>query len=162
MTTALEKSRKEMFHYLDFDRAGKLSQADFKFAVRAVGVVIAESEIDLYFKMMNSGGFIAYDPYSKLIDTYLKKQKVIMNEECQLSLLKELRVAFDRMDRRKKGLVLLEDVRKYLTTLGEKISEQEFKEVFIRHVVKSKGLKELNFEQFFKIVIGMSTYNLRQ
>jgi Ca2+-binding EF-hand superfamily protein len=163
MTSVAERSRKEAFEYMDEDKDGKLSLSDFKFAIRAIGVVIPESEIVQYFKMKSLGGLITFEHYSKLVDSYIAQHRMIMNEDCQLALLKELRVAFDRMDRRRKGLVLIEDVRKYLMTMGEKLTESEFNEVFMENrLVKTKGLKELNFEQFFKIAIGSSTYNLRQ
>ena len=152
-----------MFNYVDEDKDGKLSLEDFKFATRAVGVVIPDSEFETYFKTKSLGGLISFDHYSKLVDSYISQQRLILNEDCQLALLKELRVAFDRLDRRRKGLVLIDDVKKYLMTMGEKLSEKEFNEVVLNNrMVRSKGLKELNFEQFFKLVIGNSTYNLRQ
>jgi Ca2+-binding EF-hand superfamily protein len=159
MAAIAEKSRREMFDYMDWDKDGKLSVDDFKFAVRAVGIVASEAEIEPFCKDASKAGGIGFDNYSKLIDRYVEKQRVIINEQCQIELLRDLRVAFDRMDKRKKGLVPIDDLKKYLTTLGEKITEKEFDEVFSHRKGKED---QVNFEQFFKIVMGRSTYNLRQ
>lgn len=154
-----EKARKDMFNYMDADKDGKLSIPDFKFTARAVGIVASEYDFELFCKSVGTDT-ITYDQYSKMIDTFIAKKRFIINEECQLQLLKELRAAFDRMDKRKKGLVPIADIKAFLTSLGETLTEKEVDEVF-RHRPKSVG-NEVTFEQFFKIVIGRSTYNLHQ
>lgn len=154
-----EKARKDMFNYMDADKDGKLSIPDFKFTARAVGIVASEYDFELFCKGVGKDT-ITYDQYSKMIDDFIAKKRFIINEECQLQLLKELRKAFDRMDKRKKGLVPIADIKTFLTTLGETLTASEFDEVF-RHRPKSVG-NEVTFEQFFKIVIGKSTYNLHQ
>jgi len=154
MTAISEKSRREMFTYLDADKDGKLSVDDFKFAVRAVGVVASEADI----RPFCSDEGLTYEAYSKVVDKLAQQQHMIVDEQYQITLVKELKIAFDRMDKKRKGAVSVADLRALLTTKGEKISEREFDEVF-RHKKKEDTV---NFEQFFKIVIGKSTYKLRQ
>lgn len=153
MATAIaQRSRREIFDFMDLDKDGKLSVADTKFAIRAVGIVASEADLAHFTK-----DGVSFDQYSKFIDGFVTKKRYIIDEDCQLQLLKELRVAFDRMDKRKKGSIPLTELKNYLTTVGEKIESREFDEVFRRQ--KSA---EINFEQFFKTIIGKSTYKLRQ
>ena len=154
MTAVTEKSRHEMFTYMDMDKDGKLSVDDFKFAVRAVGVVASEADIEPFCKQ---AGGLTYDVYSKLIDNYCNQHRVIVNEECQIKLLKDMKLSFDRLVRKGKRTISVGDLRALITTKGEKMTEKEFDEIF-----RNKKKEDMiNFEQFYKIVIGKSTYNLR-
>jgi Ca2+-binding EF-hand superfamily protein len=153
MATAIaQRSRKEIFDFMDLDKDGKLSVADTKFSIRAVGIVASEADLAQFTK-----DGVSFDQYSKFIDGFVAEKRYIIDEDCQLQLLKELRVAFDRMDKRNKGSIPLTELKHYLTTVGEKIDSKEFDEVFRNQ--KSTGI---NFEKFFKTIIGKSTYKLRQ
>ena len=155
----LEVATREMFDYMDLDKDGKLSFEEFERAVRSLGVVAPESELSAF-----KAGGVSFDTYSKFVENFNSQQRVIIHEAHQLQVLKDLRLAFDRMDSQKKGWIHIDELRKILTTMGDKLSEEEFKRGFFHHPLPvNKGNEnKINFEQFYKICIGKSTYRLKQ
>lgn len=154
----LDTAAREMFDYMDADKDGKLSFPDFQQAVRSLGVVAANTDLAPF-----AAGDVTFEAYKKLVDKFASQQRVIVHEEYQLQVLKDLRQAFDRMDAQKRGWIHIDELRKMLTTTGDELDESEFQRGFLHHPlpVNKGNEKMVNFEQFYKICIGKSTYRLK-
>ena len=118
LTKEQEKRLDEAFFLIDQDNDKAISINEVGLLLRALGIFISESDIDkLKSKLGNEGGLVTYDEFKKI---YKKRLKTNLSGN-------DLIDAFKYFDEGENGKINLEQIKHGLMTLGEPLSEEEFK-----------------------------------
>lgn len=154
-----DKAKWEAFILNDSNGDRTMQLEELRFAMRTLGIVISEREIKEFGDNRN----ISFEEFSAFVDKYVKRQLVVTEPESYLKIMKDMRVAFDRLDKKKTGKLTLEQLRGVLTTKGEVLTGEEFDKIFTSAAAKKAQIAEegINFEQFYKLLIGKSMYLFR-
>ena len=154
-----EKAKQEAFEYNDWNGDRTLQQDELKFALRTLGIVISDAQIADFSKNRS----VTFEQFSALVDKYVERQLVVTEPDAYLKILKDMRVAFDRLDKKKSGKISLAQLKTVLTSKGEVLTSEEFAKIFTSSAAKKAHVAEegLNFEQFYKLLVGKSMYLFR-
>ena len=118
LTKEQEKKLKESFFLIDQDNDNSISVNEVGLLLRALGIFISESEIEkLKEKLGNKGGLVTFEEFRKI---YIKRLKTNLSSN-------DLYEAFKYFDESENGKINLEQIKHGLMTLGEPLSEEEFK-----------------------------------
>ena len=118
LTKEQEKKLNEAFFLIDQDNDKSISVNEVGLLLRALGIFISESDIEkLKEKLGNEGGLVTYDEFKKI---YKKRLKTNLTSN-------DLYDAFKYFDENESGKINLEQIKHGLMTLGEPLSEEEFK-----------------------------------
>lgn len=153
-----EVYKAETFAYSDEDHDGQLTFAQFKVAARSLGVVAKEEDFELLKKQCPMN----FENFNKMMGEFKAKNLIVSEHETNLVVMKELRIAYDRMDTKRKGQLPLAALREIVTSMGDKVTNEEFDRIFLhssrakRDAHKNYQEKGLTFEQFYKLVVGKS------
>jgi Ca2+-binding EF-hand superfamily protein len=144
--------RQEIFVVADSNMDGVLQFDELKLALRSSGVIVKDSELE----SLRSKCPMGFSQFEHLLDTY-QEQGAIFSETNDLTLLKDLKLAFDRLDSKHKGSLSVEELRALLTTIGEPVSVADFDQVFVHSVRAKRDASKtlthgLTFEQFYKFI----------
>ena len=118
LTKDQEKRLNEAFFLIDQDNDKSISVNEVGLLLRTLGIFISESDIEkLKTKLGNEGGLISYDDFKKI---YKKKLKSNLSSN-------DLYEAFKYFDEDDSGKINLNQIKHGLMTLGEPLTEEEFK-----------------------------------
>ena len=118
LTKEQEKKLDEAFFLIDQDNDKSISINEVGILLRALGIFISEKDIEqLKSKLGNEGELVSYDEFKKI---YKKKLKTNLSSN-------DLIDAFKYFDEGENGKINLEQIKHGLMTLGEPLSEEEFK-----------------------------------
>ena len=122
MTNELTKEQEnwldEAFFLIDQDNDKAISINEVGLLLRALGIFISESDIEkMKSKLGNEGELVSYDEFKKI---YKKRLKTNLSDN-------DLIDAFKYFDEGENGKINLEQIKHGLMTLGEPLSEEEFK-----------------------------------
>ena len=118
LTKEQEKKLDEAFFLIDQDNDKSISINEVGLLLRALGIFISEKDIEqLKSKLGNEGELVSYDEFKKI---YKKKLKTNLSSN-------DLIDAFKYFDEGENGKINLEQIKHGLMTLGEPLSEEEFK-----------------------------------
>ena len=118
LTKEQEKKLDEAFFLIDQDNDKSISINEVGLLLRALGIFISEKDIEqLKSKLGNEGELVSYDEFKKI---YKKKLKTNLSSN-------DLIDAFKYFDEGENGKINLEQIKQGLMTLGEPLSEEEFK-----------------------------------
>lgn len=158
-----DKAKWEAFIYNDWNGDRKMQPDELRFALRTLGIVISEAEVNDFIKAGGGKKNTTFEEFSALVDKYVERQRVVTEPDAYLKIMKDLRTAFDVMDKRKTGKISVAQLRAILTTRGEAITGAEFERIFNSSAAKKANVAEegLNFEQFYKLLVGKSMYLFR-
>ena len=118
LTKEQEKKLNEAFFLIDQDNDKSISINEVGLLLRALGIFISEKDIEqLKSKLGNEGELVSYDEFKKI---YKKKLKTNLSSN-------DLIDAFKYFDEGENGKINLEQIKHGLMTLGEPLSEEEFK-----------------------------------
>ena len=117
-----ERSKKEAFMYYSKD-GKRLSFDEFVSAIRSLGVVITEGELQKV-EMLN----FDWTRYSAMVDSYNEKKMMITQANAQKEWVIALRKSFTAID--KTGKISAKDFRQVLTSIGESVNSKQFAQVF--------------------------------
>ena len=118
LTKEQEKRLDEAFFLIDQDNDKAISINEVGLLLRALGIFISESDIEkMKSKLGNEGELVSYDEFKKI---YKKRLKTNLSGN-------DLIDAFKYFDEGENGKINLEQIKHGLMTLGESLSEEEFK-----------------------------------
>ena len=118
LTKEQEKRLNEAFFLIDQDNDKSISINEVGLLLRALVIFISESDIEkINSKSGNKNGLVTYDEFVKI---YKKRLKTNLSN-------KDLTEAFKYFDESENGKINLEQIKHGLMTLGEPLSEEEFK-----------------------------------
>ena len=118
LTKEREKRLDEAFFLIDQDNDKAISINEVGLLLRALGIFISESDIEkMKSKLGNEGELVSYDEFKKI---YKKRLKTNLSGN-------DLIDAFKYFDEGENGKINLEQIKHGLMTLGEPLSEEEFK-----------------------------------
>ena len=149
-----ETEKNEVFRWMDETKAGSISAAQLKLALRSVGVVASDKELSAAVK----AGPANLETFGKTAESFAAKRQVITNKDGQAALMVELKKSFERMDKRKKGVISTETLKEILMKDGEGLSEAEFSRLFVNSVIAKQVAHHhpegVNFDNFVKMLFG--------
>ena len=118
LTKEQEKKLNEAFFLIDQDNDKSISINEVGLLLRALGIFISESDIEkIKSKYGGKNGLVTYDEFVKI---YKKRLKTNLTSN-------DLYDAFKYFDENESGKINLEQIKHGLMTLGEPLSEEEFK-----------------------------------
>ena len=118
LTKEQEKKLNEAFFLIDQDNDKSISINEVGLLLRALGIFISESDIEkIKSKYVGKNGLVTYDEFVKI---YKKRLKTNLTSN-------DLYDAFKYFDENESGKINLEQIKHGLMTLGEPLSEEEFK-----------------------------------
>ena len=134
---------RECFDYFDRNRDGKLEATELGVVLRSLGALVSEQEI----KELSNGLKFPLD-WESFLPLAVKKMR-----QGSDALDSEILKAFQVFDVRGRGKVAVNDLRRFLTTLGEALSDEDLNEA-----LKFSGIPhdqpELSYADFLRTVKG--------
>ena len=140
----MEQEYKEAFSMFDKDNSGKMSTKDLATVMRALGSNPTEAELQDMLKEVDSNntGFITYNDFVNL----MKRKMTDTDTE------EEIKEAFRVFDRDNDGIISAAELRHIMTTLGEKLSDDEVDEM-IREA-DTQGDGQIRYDNFVRIMMS--------
>ncbi|ELU13835.1 hypothetical protein CAPTEDRAFT_18677 [Capitella teleta] len=147
MTAVPQETAKELqeaFFLFDYDKDGKITTREVGAAVRSVGLNPTEAELkDMINDVTAMGGKVDVSNLCQIIGRRLPQPK---------SSPTDLRDAFEVFDRQGNGMVFVSDLKHSLTTLGERLTDEELDEL-VREVDQD-GEGQVNFDEMIKVLLA--------
>lgn len=133
---------KEAFMLFDRDEDGTITMAELGVVMRSLGQRPTETELrDMVNEVDQDGnGTIEFNEFLQMMS---KKMKGADGEE-------ELREAFRVFDKNKDGLISSSELRHVMTSLGEKLSDEEVDDMIREADLDGDGM--VNYEEFVTIL----------
>lgn len=137
------KELHEAFFLFDYDKDGRITSREVGAAIRSVGLNPTESELkDMVNEVNNKGGTVDVNGLCQVITKRIKEMTTTPQE---------LGDAFQVFDKQGNGQVSIHDLRHSLTTLGERLTDEELDELVREADQDGEGLA--NFEDLVKILL---------
>jgi len=130
------------FSLYENEETGTVSVVDVGTIMRALGLSPTEAEIQALLPESEEEGKIGFQDFVKLVENYRKD----MDKENP----EEKKIAFGIFDRDNNGKISLEDLKQILYSIGEKLSDEEIKEMMSVADLDKDGA--LSFEEFMRIM----------
>ncbi|KAL7719717.1 Calmodulin [Entamoeba marina] len=141
LTADQEQEYKEAFQLFDKDNDEKITVEELGTVMRALGANPTQqkiSDIVKDFDKEQTGKFT--------VDTFLE---IMLDFGQEVDSSDEIKKAFEIFDKEKNGYISASELKHVLTTLGEKLSEQE-----VDDLLKEIGVEEglINVDDFVKLI----------
>lgn len=134
---------KQLFELFDKDKDGLITKDELKMVLRDFGNIDKKEIQTLYDQMgVKQDGNINFKQFSKCIETYYYKTDKQSEEE-------ELKNSFKLFDKDKSGTIDVEELKKVLTSIGEKLSDKEV-DVLFREADRNKD-GHIQYSEFVKL-----------
>ncbi|KYQ90700.1 Regulatory myosin light chain (RLC) [Tieghemostelium lacteum] len=128
---------KEAFELFDKERKGSISKEALKTTLKQFSVFVMEDQLDQMFAEANttkSGGI----DFPEFMSMMSRRMKQTSNEQILLN-------AFKTFDPEGLGYIPTRDLSKALTTLGDKLSDEELKELLS---ISENDQKQIKYDLF--------------
>lgn len=135
---------KEIFDLFDKNGDQTISSSELENLLRALGAKPTKDEIDGMIKEVDNDGSGKID-YNEFLVFYSRKMNEPETEE-------DLIEAFRIFDRDGNGQITREELRHVMTTLGEKLTEEEADEMIRQADINQDG--KINIEEFIKFLMN--------
>lgn len=144
LTEAQKEEFREVFGLFDKDGDGTISTKELGTVMRTLGQNPTDAEIEIIIKEVdiNGDGDIDFEEFCGLM---VKKMKESEPEE-------ELVEVFKIFDKDGNGRIDIYDLATVFKELGERISEEDLKEMIDEHDLD--GDKSFNFEEFVRMMMA--------
>mmetsp|Transcript_34802 Transcript_34802/g.68713 ORF Transcript_34802/g.68713 Transcript_34802/m.68713 type:complete len:150 (+) Transcript_34802:229-678(+) len=139
LTDAELKEVRECYSLFDKDRDGMISGEELGVALRSLGQYWTEADLE-QLRGEIRGRTLSFDDFVS----------IVMRRARQEPNFDDVLKAFKVFDREEKGEVSVEELRHVLTTMGERITEQEFDEIMRANNIDPKGVIE--YHDFVKML----------
>lgn len=134
----------DAFFMFDFDKDKKIETSEIGVVVRSVGLNPTEAELKEIISDVNGiGGKVDVATLSQLIVKRVRDLK---------TTAEELKDAFQVFDKQGTGYLSVHDLRLSLTTLGERLTEEELDEL-VREVDQD-GEGMVNYEDVVRVLLA--------
>nr|AAV73912.1 calmodulin-like protein [Pinctada fucata] len=133
---------REAFHLFDKDGSGSISAEELGTVMRSLGQNPNEQELQDLVEEIDTDGNGEVD-FNEFLAMMAKKMKDTDSEE-------EIREAFRVFDRDDKGFITASELKHIMTTLGEKMDDEEAEEMVAAADIDGDG--EINYEEFVKMI----------
>ena len=129
------------FGIFDKDDSGKISHTEMMGVLRLLGNNPTNGELEDIIRAidLNKDGFIDFDEFARV--WWVREQ-----QQLEADFETELELAFKVFDTDGSGVITREELREKLTTLGEKLSEEEVEELLAEADTDKSGT--ISFEEF--------------
>ena len=129
------------FSIFDKDDSGKISHTEMMGVLRLLGNNPTNGELEDIIRAidLNKDGFIDFDEFARV--WWVREQ-----QQLEADFETELELAFKVFDTDGSGVITREELREKLTTLGEKLSEEEVEELLAEADTDKSGT--ISFEEF--------------
>jgi len=129
------------FSIFDKDDSGKISHTEMMGVLRLLGNNPTNGELEDIIRSidLNKDGFIDFDEFARV--WWVREQ-----QQLEADFEDELQLAFEVFDTDGSGVITREELREKLTTLGEKLSEEEVEELLAEADTDKSGT--ISFEEF--------------
>ncbi|KAL3874254.1 hypothetical protein ACJMK2_037294 [Sinanodonta woodiana] len=133
---------KETFSLFDKDDIGSIPSKELGNVLRALGQSPTEAEVDDMTNRIDTegNGTLTFDEFLVILEKTMKDT----DPET------ELREAFKIFDKDNDGFISNSELRHWLTTLGEKLTDEEVEEMIKETDTDGDGL--INYEEFVEVV----------
>ncbi|UJR28157.1 hypothetical protein I4U23_009411 [Adineta vaga] len=134
---------RDAFAVFDKEMTGSITTDQFSKVLESFGYNIPEVELATFVSQLDidKSGTIEFEEYLSFMLTFIKKN--ITTEE-------NLKDAFNLFDQDGDGFIIVNDLREIMTSLGEKITDEDLDEM-IREADIDKDFK-VNFQEFQRIM----------
>ncbi|KAI8805815.1 calmodulin [Cladochytrium replicatum] len=136
---------KEAFSLFDSDTDGFISYAELNTVVRSLGANITNAELAALAKAVDTDKSNNID-FAEFIEIMARANATKTDANA------EVKQAFQVFDKGNKGFILASELRHVLTSLGEKLSNDEVNEL-IREI-DVDGTGQIKFEAFSRYLLG--------
>lgn len=146
VTTDYLDDIKQVFNNFDSDNPGKMPTSKLKFAMRAMGFEPKNEEVKRISESYDKDGFIEQKDFVDLI----------VKRFTEKSASEEIMKAFQLFDKDHTGKITLADLQRVSDELGEKISNEELKEMI--EEADLNGDSVIDEQEFLRIMKKTSLY----
>ncbi|KAF5826736.1 calmodulin [Dunaliella salina] len=152
MTEDQKTDLQEAFDIFDKNGDGKIDAKELGFVIRTIGQNATETELGVMIKEVDADGDneINMSECLMIMARYIKERNV---EE-------ELRQAFKVFDHTQNNYIPVEEFRRMMTNMGEKLSDQEVEEMLRDAPVDKDG--RLYYNEFIKLMLTKNEVNEAQ
>lgn len=149
MTSAQEETLeayREAFDLLDKDGSNSICANELGMLLRAVGENPTQREIDYFIKSCdkNKNNLIEFEDFVLLMDI-IKRDATRKEDQ-----MKTLERAFKIFDKNGDGFIEVNELSRVMTELGEKLSEEEVKQMLAVADVDKDG--KINYKEFINYI----------
>lgn len=141
LTTELQ----EAFLLFDYDKDNKITSKELGPVLRSVGLNPTQAELDEIIKEMGGGGLLDVKAVCKLLDKNDRYNKLSTSRQ-------DLRDALSVFDRAGDGTISVQDLRLSLTTLGERLSDEELDQVI--RAVDQDGDGQIRIDEVCSVLLS--------
>jgi len=120
---AMKKDLEDAFVMFDYDKDGKITDKEVAAAVRSCGLNPTQAEVKAIENDVKAAG--------DKVDVNTLSQLILQRVKDLKTTPEELRGAFQVFDKQGNGMVSTQDMKMSLTTIGEKLKDEELED-FIR------------------------------
>lgn len=142
LTEQQSASIKEAFSLFDKDNDGYITSKELGTVMRSLGQNPSQSELQDMISETNSNGLIDFPEFLTLM---ARKMKDSDSEE-------EIREAFRVFDRDGNGFISTAELRHVMTSIGEKLSEDEVNEMIKEADVDGTG--QIDYNDFVSTILS--------
>ena len=141
LTDEQKQEYREAFQLFDKDNDGKITGEELGTVMRALGSNPTEQNIKETVSHYDKDGSGKID-----VETFLEIMAAKVQEPDDIE---EIKKAFEIFDKEKNGYISASELKHVLTTLGEKLSEQEVDDL-LKEIGVEDGL--INVDEFVKLI----------
>jgi len=143
LSQTMVRELEEAFFLFDYDKDGKITVREVGAAVRSVGLNPTELELkDMINDVNGIGGTVDVQTLSQIIVKRVKDMKV------SPEVLKDCLLVFDKQGT---GMISVHDLKMSLTTLGERVTDEELDELI--RVVDQDGEGMVRADDMVKVLL---------
>ena len=141
LTPEEQQEYKEAFQLFDKDNDEKITAEELGIVMRALGANPTKQRIGEIVKEFDKEGTGKFDQ-----ETFLQ---IMIEYGQEVDSTEDIKKAFEIFDKEKNGYISASELKHVLTTLGEKLSEQEVDDLF-KEIGVEDGL--INVDDFVKLI----------
>ena len=138
-----ENEYKSIFDEYDKNKDGFIDKKELKLILNRIDKNLSQNEInDVFDQISSSGKGIDFDDFLEFLN------EIQTNKQENKTNVDEIITAFQYFDRDHNGYISIKEMKYILTSLGEKMSENEVKEIFDNCDLNKDG--KIDYKEFTK------------